>query len=248
MDYRELGVSDSDLLSVTETAELLGVSTAQIQSMVKRGILRPDPTSPSTLKKRLFRRVDVATLHEVRSKGYSYARAIVEARTSALETRALRRELDQVKSLLGLDIPSLGLGRDELISVLLKAEDAIRDIPTKDPRELLEWAKVLHGLSEAHYEAITRYTDQEQPWRVFLVLGRKLCAAQDPLETRRNIELQNIYMLLHAALQRARRCAFFYIQELYGKMHAAKLFPDVESDPHENVILMSFNSLSWESP
>lgn len=236
-----------ELVSAAEAADLLGVSPDQLRGMVKRGIIRPDPSSPSTVTRRLFRITDLSTLKEIRSKGYSLETAIVESRRSSFEALSLRRELDRVKFLLGLDIPTIGVGRDELISILLKAEDALRDPPT-DRHVVLDWARILHALSETHFEAITYYTDNQEPWRAFLALGRKLCLAQDHQQTRYDMELHNIYMLLNAGLRRARQAAFFHVRTLYGKKNATEWFPEAKGCIHEDVIAMSFNNVLWEAP
>ena len=236
-----------ELVSAAQAAELLGISAAQLTKLVRKGIIRPDPASPSTTKRRLFRITDISTLKELRKKGFSLETAIVEARRSALEALSLRRELDRVKFLLGLDIPTLAVDRDTLISTLLQAEDALRDPPT-GPRDLLNWARILHALSEAHFEAITYYTDNPEPWRVFLALGRKLCLTQNHALTRYDLERHNIYMLLNAGLRRARQAAFFYVRALYGRKNATEWFPEAKGCVHEDVIALSFNGLLWEAP
>lgn len=238
-----------DLVSLAQAAHILGIGERQLQRMVKNGILKPHPTkSKSTIKNRLFRATDIAALQEIRARGSNPEAAFVEARQAAMETRAMRHELEQMRFVFGLNLPLIGTDRDTVIALLLKAEDALRGLATTDPEELLEWAQVLHSLTEAHFESITFHSSQKEPWRAFLNLGRKLLAAQDPLALRNNLDLYNIYRLLAAALRRLRITTYLHIRTLYGREYATKVLPDVEGDPHEDVISLSFNNLLWETP
>lgn len=237
-----------ELVGSGEAAHLLGVSTRQLQKMVKSGVLKPHPSSPSTVKKRLFRVSDIGSLREIRDKGHNPEAAFVLARQSAMEAQALRREVSRIKFVLGLDIPALPTDRDSLISTLLKAEDALRGPHIVEHEEMITWARIFHGISEVHFEAIAFYTDQKEPWRVFLALARKICAGEGLVDTNRDPELHSIYRILGASLQRLRRTAYFYIRNLYGKVYAARLLPEVKGCPHEDVIAMSFNNMLWEAP
>lgn len=243
-----MNAMNEELLTASEAAQLLKISPRRLQQMVRRGILRPDPSSPSTVKNRRFRMRDLAALQEIRAKGNNPEAAFVIAKESAIEARALRREVDRMKFVLGLDIPALPIDRDNVISTLLKAEDALREPPTQDHKTLLDWARIFHGVSEVHFEAIAFHTGQKEPWRAFLALARKLCAEENVALTRSDPDLYGIYRGLNAALQRLRRAAYFYIREQYGKVCAAKLLPEVKGCPHEDVIAMSFNNMVWEAP
>jgi len=238
-----------DFVTLEVAAGLLGISCRQLQRMVKQGILKPDPRmSRSTRTSRLFRVTDIAALQEIRSRGNNPEAAFVEARQAAMEARALRLEVDNMRKALGLDMPTLATDRDTIISLLLRAEDALRDLPTQDPGELLEWARVFHSLTEAHFESITFHSDQKQPWRAFLNLGRHLLAGEQPMVTRYDFNLQGIYQMLAAGLRHTRHAAYFHIQTLYGKEYAAKVLPDVKGCPHEDVIAMSMSGVTIETP
>ena len=93
-----------------------------------------------------------------------------------------------------------------------------------------------------HLEAITFHTDQKEPWRAFLALGRKLCQYEDMRSTRDDPELYSIYRLLNGALRHARQVAYFHIRGLYGKAYATRLLPEVKGCPHEDVISLAFNT------
>jgi hypothetical protein len=237
-----------ELVNGEQAASILGVTSSQLQKMLRRGILKPAPESPSTVANRLYRMTDIAALKEIREKGSNPEAAFVEAKRASMEARALRRELDQIRFVLGLNTPHIATDRDSVVSLLLRAEDALREPASRNPTVLLEWAKTLYGLTESHFEAITFYTDQKEPWRAFLRLGRKLCDGQDVLVTRYNPELETTYQLLNTGLRTARRTAYFHVRTLYGKELAAEMFPEVKGCPHEDVIALSMNNLVWEAP
>lgn len=235
------------LVDAHEAAALLGVNRLAVIRWARDGILKRHPSSTHR-QRPLFRLIDVESFLEVRKRGSNPEAAFYEARQAAIETRALRKELDRIKFVLGIDTLALGTDRDSLVSLLLKAEDALRGPPIREPEELLTWAKNLHSLNENHFESITFHTGAKEPWRVFLALGRKLCATENVMVTRDDPELHSVYRMVGSALRHARQVAYFHIQGLYGKAYAARLLPDVKGCPHEDVIALSFNNMLWEAP
>lgn len=237
------------LVTTAEAANLLGMGQRQFQKMVKSGVLKPHPTaSKSTITKRLFRVTDVAAVKEIRDRGLNPEAAFVEARQTAMELQIVKRELELIRKTLGLDFPIIGADRDTVVRLLLRAEDLLREPPSKDTEVLLEWARTLHALTEAHYESITFHTSQKQPWRAFLNLGRHLGSGYDPLVTRYDLNLHTIYQLLAAGLRHARTAAYMHVRALYGKTYAAKVFPDAKGCPHEEVIALSFTGALQTTP
>lgn len=236
------------LVSTAEAATLLGITVRQFQRLVKQGVIKPHPSSKSTLKQRVFRVSDVSAVLEIRSKGSNPEAAFVEARQAAIEVRLLRKEVERLRTVLGLDMPVLPVDRDALISLLLECEDALHAMPSQDPEALLRWARILHSLTEMHFELVTFYSDQKEPWKPFLNLGRHLLSGYNPEMVRNNIELNNIYMLLASGLKMARQAAYFHVRNLYGKQYAERITPEVKGCPHEDVIAMSFSNLRWETP
>lgn len=236
------------LVSPEEAANMLGISTRQLQRMVKQGTLKPHPSSKSTAKLRLFRMSDISAIHEIRSKGSNPEAAFVEARQAAMEVRILRKEVERMRVVLGLNMPVIDVDRDTVIRLLLEAEDALRELPTQDHEKLLYWSRVLHALTETHLEAITFHSSQKEPWRAFLNLGRHLLSGYNFSVTRYDLELNNIYLLLAAGLKSVRQVAYFHIRNLYGKEYAAKIMPEVKGCPHEDVIAMSLNGVAYEPP
>lgn len=238
-----------ELIDSDEAADVLGVNRQWIAKLVRTGRLCPHPSSPSMVVDRRFLRSDVTALKEIRELGKNPEAAYVEAKKSALETRAMRLELDRLKFVLGLDSKPLPLDRDSVVSLLLKAEDALNDPGYRDPEVLLSWARVLHMLTESHYEAITFYTDLKEPWRAFLNLGRQLCASQDFTLTKYDADLAGIYSLLHAALKTARRTAYFHVRNQHGGVRAWKIFREVyKFCDHEDVIALAFSGGDWNLP
>lgn len=231
-----------ELLTEAQAAAYLRVGERQLRKMARRGHVKLQQTEHG----KAYRKSDLRILEGLLTEGVPTG--FVEAKQLVSEVRALTNELNRIKFVVGLDLPKLGTDRDSVISLLLKAEDALREQPTKEPEELMVWARNLQALTEAHLEAITRYTDQKEPWRAFLNLGHKLCAAQDIQVTNESAELTLIYALLNASLRNARRVAYFHVRDLYGKAYARKLFPQAEGCPHEDVIAMAFANLNWELP
>lgn len=235
-----------DLVTHEVAANMLGITTRQLQRMVKQGIIKPHPSSPSTLKKRLFRVSDLSAIQEIRAQGSNPEAAFVEARQAAIEVRMLRKEVERMRVVLGLNMPIINTDRDTVMRLLIEAEDELREIPSQDHSKLLYWARVFHAITEAHLEAITFHSSQKEPWKSFLNLGRHLLTGYNSMVTRYDIELNNIYLLVAAGLKSVRQVAYFHVRNLYGKEYAAKLMPEVKGCPHEDVIAMSLNGTSWD--
>lgn len=235
------------LVSSAEAAHLLGISPGQLQKLVKRGVLKPHPASKSTLKKRLFRTTDLASVQEIRARGTNPEAAFVEARQAAMEVKILRRDLERMRNVLGLSMPLIGTDKDTVVNLLLRAGDALKNMPAQEADELISWARILHGLSESHFEAISFYCGHKEPWKVFLDLGKHLLSGYDPNVLKYDFEMHNVYMLVAAALRAARQTAYFHIRATYGNERAAYIIPEVKGCPHEDVIAMSLNGVPVSS-
>jgi hypothetical protein len=238
---------DDELVDAAQAAAMLQTSVSRVHQLTKSGVLRPK-TKTRLLKDRRFRVTDIASFIEIRRKGSNPEAAFVEARQAAMEARSLRREVERIRFVIGLDMIPLGIDRDTVVSLLLKTEDTLRGPPVRDPEELLTWARTLHSLTETHFEAITFHTDQKEPWRAFLALGRKICAGENVLNTRDDPELYSLYRLMNMALRRVRQTAYFHIRDQHGEGRATRMLPEVKGCPHEDVIALSFNNMLWEAP
>jgi hypothetical protein len=233
-----------DLVPVEVVVDLWNISRSRLQRMIKRGVIRPHPSSIHLPSERwLFRMTDVSSLRRVQYKETNASAAMMEAQQACMETRALRQEVDNLRKALGVDMPTLPTSRDDVVSLLLRAEDALRDLPTQDVVELLDWAKNLYAITEAHLAAITFHTEQKAPWRAFLSLGRHLMSGENPMVTRYDANLQGVYQILAASVRHVRQVAYFHIRVLHGKKYADKILPEARGCPHEDVIAMSFQGM-----
>lgn len=228
---------DHELVSTEEAAATLGIGVRMFQKLVKGGTIAPY-TKRGNLQ--LFHPLDVKTLKEVRSEGGNLARLVVDARRSIIESRALRHELDLIRSFLGVNFPVLSLERDAVVSLTIAADEALKAPGIPHRTEILRWARTFHGIHEAYLEAVNLHLFTDEPWCGFLELGRKLCASHPP-NLRTDRELETIYAMLHAGLRVARQAAYFYVRSHHGKTAAGKMFPEARSDAHEEVLLLAYS-------
>jgi hypothetical protein len=236
-----------DLVTTPEAMEILQTKIDAFQELLRDGYLEPDPSTrllPTTQWK--FPRSDVLLVLEIRKGRVDIRQLFLEMRRSLVETRALRHDVERMRFLLGLDLPIIGTDRDTLISIVLQAEDDLRAAPITEPRRLLYWARILYAISESHLTAITTFTDQKEPWRVFLALGRKLCEDQEPFRVQHDPEYRALYQMIYTALMHLRRVAYFHVQNTFGVRAAVQLFPEVKKCPHENVISLAFQIFQEE--
>lgn len=229
-------VNDPELVSTEEAADILGIGLRMFQKIVQGGTVTPYTKNGN---QHLFRVFDIQTLKELRAGDIDIYTLIIDARRSAIETRSMRRELDMTKSCLRLNLPVLPTDRDSVVTLTLKADEALQSKTSPTRNELLEWAQTFHGIHESYLEMMTIYVDTKEPWRGFVELGRKLCLSQ-PAETRIDRELESIYAMLHAGVRILRQAAYFYVRAEHGKMLAGKMFPESKADVHDEVLALSY--------
>ena len=227
---------DQDLVDTAEAAEMLGIGQRMFQIIVQGGAIAPYVKRGN---QQLFKVLDVQTLKELRKGDTSLSGLIVEARRSAIESRALRKELDLVKAYLGINFPMLSLEREEVVNLVLRVEDAVRTKNLLSRDELLEWARIFHGVTEAYLEAVALYVDTKEPWRGFVSLGWHLCTSQ-PQGIRNDRELEGIYAMVHAGVRIMRQASYFYVIATHGRTIANSLFREASSTVHDEVLLLGF--------
>lgn len=214
---------------------MLGIGQRMFQSIVQGGAIAPYVKQGKHL---MFKVLDVQTLKELRRGDTSLSGLIVEARRSAIESRALRKELDLVKAYLGLKLPMLSLEREEVVRLVLRVEDAVRDKNHPSRDEILEWARTFHGVTEAYLQAVALHVDTKEPWRGFVSLGWHLCTSQP--QGIRDRELEGIYAMLHAGVRIMRQSSYFYVMATLGRTIANSLFREASATVHDEVLLLGF--------
>jgi len=238
-------------LTEDEAAAAMEMSPRKLAALVKAGTLIPRVPRPGEPDRHTYWQADIEALKEILNtdhETWDKRKLIYEMRRATFESRALRSELNRIKLVLGLDIPTIGTSREELLALREKAVEALALLIMEDATELLEWARILQALNEAHLDALRHYTGDEESWRVFLDLGVKLCREEPRQVTRDNLELHSVYCLLNASLRRVRMTAYFYVRHFKGQLYAEHLFPERRrGDPHEDVINLAYNNaeIAW---
>lgn len=229
-------------LSSQETAELLGVSVAQVRVLVRQGYLTPYYDQSKRLNaSRTFDRDEVYALAEVRDteKGQrklDMQRMMTIAVQALAKAKQLERRLESLEQALGRSAWPLPMDEESLIRLYTRAtEDSDKPAYTDD--EVLDWSKVLLALGTEVFDSIEAQTEDTDCWKPFLELTDSMLtrAPHDKLEY--DIELKSIYSYLDAGKRNLQHVIFLYLQRRFGVQAASKAF-DVGYDGHRDVLAL----------
>lgn len=214
-----------DTISIEEAAEILEASKRQLYRIVASGQLR---SYPGPNRKRVYRREDVLVLKEIRKQDLDLATVAVMARRAEISTRRMERAFKQLLVVTGLDVPTLDLSSEAIISLCMEMKEATNSPVTI--ASVKKWARVFHAVGEETLEAIEFYTGNQEPWLLFLELGKKIMKESVQLIKSDPIEARHHYQLFEHGLRSARFACVFYVQMKHGKETAFQLFPGVEGN------------------
>lgn len=233
-------MGSEDLLTAQQVAGMLGVTTDMVQKLVRQGLLKPQYQGTSLVAPRLYRETDVAALVEAREAKLDLPTVAAIARQAYTASRSLERVVKQLLELLGADVPLLKLGKDDVLSLCAKVDDALEQEFPPEAREVLDWAKIFYAIGEEYFELVASQLGDEEPWKRFLDLGQKLSREAPRKSFMIDKELEAAYGYLEVARRNLRNSSFFYIRNRHGRKTASDLFPEVKGDKHEDIITLAF--------
>ena len=214
--------SDTNLITATEAAEILGVSVAQVHVVHRNGLLEalhPPGTRKNNLTGKLFRRDDVVILRDAREQtaGASTARLKQLALQAIVTSRRVEHRLAELTNYLGLEDHSLSLERDDVVALYTRMNELGQDHTMVVHEDLVPWSRQLLGVTAEFLGLVEQHTGDKEPWRVFMRAGKSLtlnCSAGSSAR-----------MYVDHACANLRNVAYFYIRGVYGVRVANKMFP-----------------------
>lgn len=209
--------STGPYMTVAEAAELLGVTPKMVHIYSRRQLL--EAHYPSGRRAGMhFMADDVVALAELRGADSDFMRKLPQiAMRAFVASRRVEKKLEALMYLLGLGAPALSLEKDDVIQMHLQAERAIMR-GTADPAAAREWARRFGAFTEEYLELVHLHVGTEEPWKVYLHLGRDLAARlKDGTEEKAFVEHARAHI---------RNVAYFYERGRRGARAANKMFPN----------------------
>lgn len=209
--------SSSLYLTVSETAEVLGVSASMVHVFDRRRLLESHYPDGRKAGKR-FVADDVYALAELRAehKGDFMRRLPQIALKAAVTSRRVEKRLNELLEFLGLNDVVLSVEPGDVIELHRSVEALPRRPRLEDEAEILAWAKKILAINEEYLDLIKMSTGDPYPWKPYLELGRVLSA----------IAKGRTKSFIEHARANLRNVAYFYERSYRGPREAEKMFPN----------------------
>lgn len=223
-----------DLMGYREAAQVLGISADTIRVYVRDGLLRSyggsriiqlDPN-------------EVYKLRELREAKLTFVEVAFQAAKAEMTAYRLERQVSQLLSIIGADIPSASLEPEAVRALHVRVEETLNQRVLADINEVMFWAQTFQSLSEEFFHVVAEEMVTNTPWKKYLELSNKLLRGMSSANLQNDLELRTAYNYLEMARRSMRQAMFFYVRTTSGKKIANRLFPEALGDVHEDVLTM----------
>ena len=184
---------------------------------------------------------DVEAIRELKRRRLDLPSIAAMAAQALYANRTLERSVRRLLDVLGADMPIMLLDEDSARILLSRTKAMLKSMCTPTASDVLRWSRTFYALGEEHMAQIELYTGEKEPWRPFLELAEKLCGDVAEITTV-NTQLEVAYGYLMMARRNVRNVAYHYVRAHEGRSMAAKTFPHVTGDVHEEVLALMFPS------
>lgn len=230
------------LLSSEETAEMLDISTRQLNRLCHSQTLNAIfPNGKGMRSPRFFKESDVMAYLEIKDKKLDLPTLATLSRQAYVTSRAVERQLEQLMYYLGIDLPQLSHKRADVMRLYVQAEDAL-EIADRDikPEKVLEWARVFYAVGEEYLWLIENLLEDPEPWKMLLELANDLYKNAPRTKFNNDKKLASAYGFLDAGRKNLRNVSYFYIRNNHGPRAASLAFPVAHGDKDERIINLAF--------
>lgn len=226
-----------NLINLAEAAERLDTSTLSVRRMIRDGRLRPVyHIGRSKREEPWFQVEEVAALAQLRHRSMSLPELSAIAKTTAVKTIGLERQVAQLQQLLGLDAPTLPVTESAMLELYAEIELLLTtNYPDITTESVMYWARRFYAMGEEVFEALEMFTGDPEPWYKPIQLATRLFKLQPKTG---DLELEAAYRHLQVARRFMRQAAYFYVRQKHGTRTAHRLFREVEGDLNQRVLAM----------
>jgi excisionase family DNA binding protein len=205
-------------ITVEQAAKILGVHFSQVHAWERAGWLEAYYPGGRVGGKR-FREEDVRDFLELRGPdGFGFRWKLPQlAMKAVISSRRSEKRIEEIARYLGLDAPSLGVEKEEVLVFLAKLEEFRKTPKVKKQVEAIELARTLLAVTEEYLDLVSSYTGDKEPWKVFLDTAKILAEQCSPGTDARGFA--------EHARRNLRNVAYFYLRASKGPHEAGRLFP-----------------------
>ncbi len=150
-----------------EAAEILGVTRRRLNAMTGEGLLRAKLVGNANV----YDPNEVYQLKKIREEGMSLPEIAARAARAEMTAYRLERQVTQLLSVIGADIPSADLSPEAVVALHLKVEDASKLMGPADLDDIMFWARTFQSLSEQYFHVVAKQFDTHEPWRPYIELS-----------------------------------------------------------------------------
>jgi hypothetical protein len=227
-------------LTLSQTSDVLGVSIHRTRQLVRDGFLHPVRTPGQPFGgEQYFDEEEVSALRDAREqKTGDLFKVSATALQSFALSRQVERRLETLETLLGLRTLRLDLGDESVRELWLSAKDDL-DKSITGTEQVRSWAESFTMMDELFFERVRQVTGDDEPWKVFLDLARKLTLLEDHAKTGHDRDLKIAYTQLEVSRRNLRSAMFLYLRNHFGRTRAFQALPDLYDDVHRQVMLLA---------
>lgn len=223
-----------ELIDSDEAAQILQVNKSRLHQLTRDGIIRAQLVKGANF----YDPSAVHALKDIRDKGTTLADVAAIATEARMTTRRLERQMSQLLSVIGADIPSADISPEAVVAMGLKVEDALKTITVPTIDELIQWAQVFQSLSEEYFHVAAQEFETSEPWVPFLSLSNLLLKNAERKRAKNSLEFSTAFDFLEMARRVMRQTMFFYVRSTSNKRIAHRVFPETLGDIHEDILGM----------
>ena len=240
MGRNTMGSAGKELITAKEAAELLGITAGMVRKLARSGLLSPTLKNDGKKFRQFYDRSEISVLMGLRATKMN----LPEVANTAVRALALaqinERRIDEVRSMLGMDIVPLSVEEQDVLLLYMKAQDARSEDRQPGAEEITSWARTLLSITESYLRVVSLHTGDEDPWKDFMLLADKWLGDAPREQFSTNRVLQAAYSLLEIGRRHLRQVAYFYSRSQHGRDAAGLKFPNVEGGVDEVLIGLLF--------
>lgn len=242
MTVKHKGSSYPDLVTAQEAAEMLSVAILSIRKMTRQGLLTPvfarEANKPNQIH---YKKQEIARLAEFKTKKVDIFSVGFMATRALAMSEENERKLDELCLLLGLKNNRLEFDEESVISLHIKTEEVLNELELHlSGQEIFKWAQIFICFSEEYLRTVEQFTDQEDPWELYLNLARRLCEEAPIEQFAYDKSLQTIYGYLEISRKHLRQVSYFYMRSRNTIKETLTKFPDMEGGIDEVMISLLY--------
>lgn len=215
-----------------EAAKLLGVTTRSLTNYTAQGLLWPESGKGSA---KLYYVDELSALREALDNDQGLQNLALRVTRNEALVRTLTKRMADVEAVLGFDLPILSYEKEDVLAEYWRAEDLARN-PVHQVDVIRDFVKTLLAIQEEFLHLVELYSEDREPWRVFLEAADALQDHGPETDWLNREEVYAAQTQLHVARNMFEQRAIQYLRRRDGERATNRSFPKAEPCIHKRVL------------